>query len=168
MIFKKRFWVIAACLPAIPAWASETALLRCRAIADPMQRFACYEAIPVPATSSPAGAPTAKDPPKPASRPSPPPAAAPAGNGNAAAGFGLPERPPEIVRIESAVQGKFQGWEPNTRIRLANGQVWQIVDDSSAYCNCDHRKVAVRRGALGAFYLEIDGSNRSPRVKRVE
>jgi len=25
-----------------------------------------------------------------------------------------------------------------------------------------------RRGALGAFYLEIDGTNRSPKVKRLQ
>ena len=29
-------------------------------------------------------------------------------------------------------------------------------------------KVRVRRGALGAFFLEFEGSNRSPKVRRVQ
>jgi hypothetical protein len=43
----------------------------------------------------------------------------------------------------------FEGWRPNERIRLANGQVWQIADDSSSLLQRRDPKVTVRRGALG-------------------
>ena len=73
-----------------------------------------------------------------------------------------------LEAIESHIPGHFEGWEPRSRIRLANGQIWQISDDSRRYHDIQNPKVSVRRGALGAFYLEIEGTNSSPRVKRLQ
>ena len=70
--------------------------------------------------------------------------------------------------MESTIPGHFEGWGPGERIKLANGQVWQVVDDSRAYFNVDNPRVVVRRGMLGGFFLEIENSNRSPRVRRVQ
>jgi hypothetical protein len=70
--------------------------------------------------------------------------------------------------MESYIPGHFEGWGPNARIKLANGQVWQVVDQSSAFFNRDNPKVVVRRGMMGGFFLEIENSNRSPRVRRVQ
>ena len=54
--------------------------------------------------------------------------------------------------IESQIPGRFEGWQPNTRIRLANGQVWQVTDGSSRIYDVNNPKVEIRRGMLGAFY----------------
>jgi hypothetical protein len=72
------------------------------------------------------------------------------------------------VTIQSYIPGRFEGWGPNYRIRLANGQVWQVVDDSKGILQRQDPKVTVRRGLLGSFYLDFEGDNRSPRVKRIE
>lgn len=70
--------------------------------------------------------------------------------------------------MPSSVGPDFSGWRPNQHIRLANGQIWQIVDGTSVALPAGTRKVAVKRGALGSFYLDIEGLNTSPRVRRIE
>ena len=131
------------------ALADDAALLRCRGIAEASGRLACYDALVVP-------------------------------TGEARAVQGEPQQTPEqfgiegraskseLQAIESRIPGRFEGWEPRSRIQLANGQVWQIADDSSRYFYLDNPKVTIRRGVLGAFYLDIEGSNVSARVRRVQ
>jgi len=84
--------------------------------------------------------------------------------------FGLGAVPAETVQaIDSHIPGEFRGWEPRSRITLANGQVWEVNDGSrGALAPVVDPKVRVRRGMLGSFYLEIEGLNRSPRVKRIQ
>ena len=53
--------------------------------------------------------------------------------------------------------------EPGGTLLLA-----QMQFDSARYLDRVDPKVTIRRGALGAFYLDIEGDNRSPRVKRVQ
>ena len=122
--------------------------------------------------SAPAAASAATSVPAPAPAPAPapvvvtatPPAPAPAPDR-----FGLPERARnEPASIDSSVSADFVGWDPNTRIRLSNGQVWQVIDGSSGTLAPGQRKVTVTRGALGSFFLEFEGLNKSPRVRRVE
>jgi hypothetical protein len=142
-----------SCAVTANAAASDDALTRCRTIADSAARLACYDAIAIT-----------------------PPQSSPASSTKAAPALPTPEQfglqpkanPNEINSIESTFAGKFEGWGPGSRISLANGQVWQVADDSSAFCNCDNKKVLIRRGALGAFYLEIEGTNRSPKVRRLK
>ena len=130
------------------AAASDTDLRRCRAIAEGTQRLACYDALSL--------------------APAAPPAVVPAPAAAAAATFGLERQPPEMQEITSHIPGIFEGWQPKTRFRLANGQVWQVSDDSSAVYDLRDPKVTVRRAALSGFVLDIDGARRSPRVRRVE
>lgn len=134
------------------ALADDAAFLRCRGIADPAARLACYDALPVPVTE------TRAEPAKPAALPLEP-----------TAQFGLPPPPTVAERdtVESSIPGHFDGWQPNTRIRLANGQVWQIADGSSRTLDLNEPKVTIRRGLLGAFYLEFEGDNRTARVRRL-
>lgn len=142
------------------ALADEAGLQRCRAIADATARLACYDALAL----QPAPA-------KPAAAPAKPAAAAPAPDSRAtAAQFGLEDRKPApvLASIDSHIPGRFDGWGPGATIRLANGQSWQVADGSSGAHWIENPKVRVRRGALGAFYLEIEGTNRSPRVTRVQ
>jgi hypothetical protein len=142
-----------SCAATANAMASDDALTRCRAIADSAARLTCYDAIAIAPPQSSAASSAKAAPTQPAPEQ-----------------FGLQPKanPNEINSIESTFAGKFEGWGPNSRITLANGQVWQVADDSSAFCNCDNKKVLIRRGALGAFYLEIEGTNRSPKVRRLK
>jgi hypothetical protein len=74
-----------------------------------------------------------------------------------------------VQAVDSHIPGEFRGWEAGSRIKLANGQVWEVADGSrGALAPVIDPKVRVRRGVLGSFYLEIEGLNRSPRVRRVE
>jgi len=70
--------------------------------------------------------------------------------------------------VDSRLADSFDGWGPNSRVRLTNGQVWQVIDGSSVVLPPGSRKVRVKRGALGSFYLDIEGLKTSPRVQRVE
>lgn len=146
---------LALLLSSSATFADGAAIFRCRQLTEPAQRFACYEAIVVPTVAA-----------APAPQPSPPPAAAPP----SAAQFGLEQKttPAVLPYIESSIPGRFYGWGPNDKIVLANGQVWQISDDSRGALVSTDPKVTVRRGALGAFYLEIEGTNRSPKVRRAQ
>lgn len=135
------------------AVAQDSALQRCRALAEATQRLACYDAIPLPAAGTAAAAS---------------PAAAPRQTPQQ---FGLEAQQAaktQLDAIETTISGRFYGWGPGERIALANGQVWQVSDDSRGVLDVLNPKVRVRRGALGAFFLEFEGSNRSPKVRRVQ
>lgn len=151
--------LFAAVSPTTQAAADDAALLRCRAIVDAGPRLACYDALPVAgsaATSSrPAAAAAASSaaPSAPAQRDfGLPPAATPAG---------------EVNAVESVISGRFEGWLPEQQITLANGQVWRVADGSRATLNLNSPKVRVERGAFGSFHMVIEGTNHTPRVRRV-
>ena len=145
--------------------ADDAGLRRCRALADSAARLTCYDALPLDTQAAARQAPAPVAAPGRASPGSAPSAAA----RSTEARFGLASPPTEeLPAIESHIPGLFEGWRPNERIRLANGQVWQIADDSTSLLQRREPKVTVRRGALGAFYLDIEGDNRSPRVRRVQ
>lgn len=162
----KHTTCVTACalLAAGSAFADVYAELKaCRQINDVTRRMACYDGLPLAApaaVSAPAAVTAAIRPPAPAA------AAASA----ATAQFGIEDRnrPELAAAMDSGIPGRFEGWEPRDRIKLANGQVWQIVDDSRGVLYKTDPKVRVRRGAFGTFYLDIEGTNRSPRVTRVE
>lgn len=156
---------------SVQALASNDAILRCRALPVPAERFACYEAIVVaPPAGAAASAQAAVKPAPTAPGQLPPPQAAPSPPGASPSAFGLESRmsaAPLPPFIESTIRGRFQGWGPQDIIELANGQRWQISDDSRGVLVASDPKVKIRRGALGAFYLELEGTNRSPKVRRV-
>jgi len=142
-----------------PAMADDAALLRCRAIGDMPARVACYDAIPLAGAVAP-GAASA-------------PAAAPAAPPAVATTFGLSatqmRKPDEPNTLESTLLGSIDGWGPRTQFRLANGQVWRVIDDSSGSINqVDAPKVKISRNALGTMFLEIEGTTQAPRVRRVQ
>jgi hypothetical protein len=149
------------------ALADDTALLRCRGIPDSSARLACYDALVVtPAEVRAVDTPQGKPPVQPESR-----AAPQAPKQQATEQFGMEQKARKedtLETIESYIPGAFEGWKPRTRFALANGQVWQISDDSARVHYIDNPKVSIRRGALGSFYLEIEGTNISPRVKRLQ
>jgi len=144
----------AACTAA--GAADDAAVLRCRAVPEAAARLACYDALPT--TAGMVAAPAAA-------------VAAPAAVAPAAAApaqrFGF-ERKDELAEIASHIPGAFLGWGPRTRFTLANGQVWQVSDDSSAVYALRDPKVTVRRAAISGFEMDIEGAQRMPRVRRVD
>lgn len=158
------------------ALADDAALLRCRSIADATARLGCYDALPVTAAGgSAAGLPVnaGKVPAQTATRVQPvaPAVATQAAPPPAQTQFGLEDRAANkgaLDAIESTIPGDFEGWSARSTFKLANGQVWQVSDDSARAHYITNPKVRIRRGALGAFYIEIQGTNNSPRVKRVQ
>jgi hypothetical protein len=150
----------------------EAELLRCRAIAEAIPRVACYDAITLPAlmgaaaTGRVATVAAATAPASGVAAPAPASAAA----GDATRQFGMGDRPatPLPQSIESAIEGDFDGWAAGTRLRLANGQVWEVVDGSTAGYRLRNPKVRISRGMLGSFFLHLEGVSQSPRVRRVQ
>lgn len=138
--------------------ADDGALRRCRGIADATARLTCYDALPLPAPGAAASAA-----PPAAARP-----AAPVREASLLERFGLESRQPQADRIDSHIPGLFTGWDAKSQIRLANGQVWKVVDGSWLHGEWNNPKVSIRRGMLGSFYLDIEGESRSPRVQRVK
>jgi len=137
------------------ALADDAAMRACRTTADTTARLACYDRIELSAT--PVAAPAA-------------PALSPQES------FGLPASPmavraapQKIESIESTVVGNFEGWGPNTRFKLANGQTWRIADGSEAVLpQSGNQKVTITRNFIGTLFLKVEGSNQSPKVRRVE
>jgi hypothetical protein len=119
------------------ALADDTALLACRALTDSAARLACYDKIP---------------------------AAAPGQS------FGLEQNKSEAppASIESTIVGNFSGWGPSTIVTLANGQAWKVVDGSQADLPpASNPPVRIVRNLFGTMFLEIPGTNASPKVRRV-
>ncbi|MTV39296.1 hypothetical protein [Duganella radicis] len=165
--------LFALMLVSTAALADDAALLKCRQLEDGPVRLACYNAIVVnpaapavaPAAAANAAAPAAR-----AAVPAYTTVAAPT-EAEMAAMFG---REPEILKsarlqsIETSIAGPFDGWVRGQRIRLANGQVWKVVDDTEDVVELNNPKVTVKRGLLGAIFLDIEGAHRNPKVQRVQ
>jgi len=156
------------------ALADDAALLRCRQLADGPGRLACYNAIPVgaaaPAVSAAIAAPAAPAAPVMVAIAPGVSVAAPA-KADLESMFG---REPAVMKsiqldkVESTIPGYFDGWVAGQRIRLANGQVWKVVDGSDDVMELHDPKVTVKRGLLGAIFLDIEGAHRNPKVQRVQ
>lgn len=126
------------------AVAGDADLLRCRELPDGPVRLACYNAIQVGA------APVAV-----------PAVAAAHSVAPAAAKPAAPE-----VDVVTSIDGMFDGWVSGQSIRLANGQVWKVVDGSEySAAALKNPKVTIQRGVLGAIFLDIEGAHRSPKVR---
>jgi hypothetical protein len=74
----------------------------------------------------------------------------------------------EYTTLESKLLPPFNGWEKGTVLTLENGQRWQVTDSGSYWGALKQEPVPVKivPGALGSFFMEIDGAGR-PRVKLV-
>jgi len=135
------------------AFADDAALLKCRTLSDTATRVACYDAIPVGAAGP--GAATAVA-----------PARTPEQN------FGLEavkQREAQPASIRSTVVGDFDGWGPGSQIRLANGQVWRVIDGSDAVLpRTKDAAVTIERNVFGTLFLKVDGGNSSAKVRRVQ
>ena len=71
--------------------------------------------------------------------------------------------------IEANVVGEFTGFGSRKRYTLDNGQVWQQVDSATlAGVRKDNPRVRIRPGALGTWWMGVDGYNTQAKVQRVE
>lgn len=133
------------------ALADEGGMLRCRQLTDGAARLSCYDALPLGAAAAAPAAPSKAE---------------------LEQRFGKEQQaqPGRLDVIESTIVGEFDGWVPKQRIRLANGQTWTISDDSNEETLhiLSNPKVKIERGAMGAFYMDIDGTRTSPRVRRAK
>jgi len=134
----RQVWLAALLLTTSAAHADGD-LARCRALTDAAARLACYDALLL----GPSAAPTAQF------------------------GFSTPAPNAATEAIESYIPGRFDGWEAKARFELANGQVWQIIDSSRAAYVLQDPKIRIRRGAFGAYFMDIEGQESSPKVKRL-
>lgn len=156
---------------AAPIDALRQDLQRCRAIAEANVRLACFDALaapPVHAKAAASSAPTVASTASATATASPAPAAS--ATDAATASFGLEHRTSASAaeELHSRIPGPFTGWEPKTRWKLANGQVWQVADSSRAYYRLESPAVRITRGALGSFFMEISGVSHAVPVRRVE
>jgi hypothetical protein len=136
------------------ALADDAAILKCRALSDSASRVSCYDAIAVGATATaPATA---------LSTPAKTPDQA----------FGMETVRQQIEQpksIESTISGDFEGWRPGAQIKLANGQVWRVVDGSEQVLpRTSNPKVKIVRNMFGTMFLQVEGTNSSPKVRRVQ
>lgn len=149
---------LALLLACAGARADDAAMLACHALPGSAARLACYDAIPLDARAAapgPSRAPAAM--------------ATPAAAADAAQSFGLEaKRAAPPASIQNTIAGNFAGWGPNTQFTLANGQVWRVSDGSSADLPATtDPKVRIVRNLFGTMFLEIDGTNNSPKVRRI-
>lgn len=71
-------------------------------------------------------------------------------------------------RIQSRYDGTFNGWDGATVFRLENGQVWKQAESGRLSMKAERPVITIKRGWFGAFYLKVEGANKSIRVKRVQ
>lgn len=70
--------------------------------------------------------------------------------------------------VESTLPGAFQGFASGRVFTLANGQVWKQTDSTSlAGARGQDVGVRIRPGALGVWWMQVDGYNRQAKVERV-
>lgn len=67
--------------------------------------------------------------------------------------------------IHTRIAGTFRGWDSDTVFTLANGQRWQVADDSEMMMHSlDNPKVTLHKGFFGSWLLSVDGTHQSVRV----
>ncbi|MDN4058528.1 hypothetical protein QPK31_09880 [Massilia sp. YIM B02769] len=168
---KKALYLPLFLLASNAALADDAAVLKCRTLPDTAQRLACYDAMPVGAAaqaSVPAAIPAAPAAPS-AAVPAAAPATAAARTAEQNFGMEKAKKKDEADVMESTVVGTFSGWEGNTTIKLANGQVWRVVDGSSAVLpQQTNPAVRIKRGVFGVLYLQVVGQNPMARVRRIQ
>jgi hypothetical protein len=159
------FWGLLAAAVAAPAQADTAAMQRCRIVAEPAARLACYDAIALPGIGSRAGwgAPL----PGAATAAAAAPEAAPAAS-SPASSFGLPAAKPDADQLESRIVGLVESFPRGTRYRLENGQVWQVTETAMGFYQLQNPKVTITRGLLGNFYMQIEGVASTPKVRRLQ
>lgn len=69
--------------------------------------------------------------------------------------------------IRTEVRGEFRGWQKGDKIRLENGQVWEVIDGTLAIPPTPVAKITIEPGFMGSWLMKVDGYNAAARVRRV-
>jgi hypothetical protein len=72
--------------------------------------------------------------------------------------------------LESRLAGEFRGWSGQTNFKLENGQIWATAHKGDSYVYTpalQSPKVKIKPGAMGTFWLEIEGVNQRVRVRPI-
>lgn len=104
--------------------------------------------------------------------------AAPATAAPGAASTALPMQPEDrrgfrerldTREINARVAGTFNGWAGITEITLDNGQVWRVNDPNSRLRTgpVESPRVTLRAGALGSWWMIVEGFNTRAPVERI-
>ena len=168
--------LIAAAVPSAVAEDDlSEALAKCRSLSDTAERVACYDALAPHSAAAPANAST----PDAESVTEPPPVAdLVAADEPEAPAEPLPEDMDDRFGREqvsdavpdvlvSRIVGDYDGWSGNTVFRLENGQEWvQAEAGRWRHRGPPNPEVTIRRRAFGSYRLQVEGSNKTIRVKR--
>jgi len=68
--------------------------------------------------------------------------------------------------IHSQIDGAFNGWDGNTVVKLANGQVWQQTEYWYHYHYSYRPRVTITTS--GGYKMQVDGIPRAVRVERLK
>ncbi len=71
------------------------------------------------------------------------------------------------VAIESKVDGKFEGWDGETIVKLMNGQIWQQQEYYYHYHYAYNPKVLIYKSG-NSIKMKVDGINKAIRVSRLK
>lgn len=155
---------------------SEAELLKCLGIADAGARLACFDqsarALKAARATTPA-LPSAAARPAPAApavaiAPTGAPTAAPTAPAAAEDNFGRNKPVATPQELHSHIVGGFSGWRQGERVKLANGQVWQLLDNGTYIDELKDPKVVIRPGAMGAtYFMTVEGLRMQIRTRRV-
>lgn len=87
---------------------------------------------------------------------------------SARSGFFDRDREPVVSKID----GEFAGWSAGTRLRLANGETWRVIDTAEYYVPKSKATTApavvLAPGLLGGWYLQVEGHGPRAKVQRVD
>jgi hypothetical protein len=137
-----------ALLPGLSAADDTATLAQCAAVEDATVRLACYDALARRPVAAGASAPAAAA-----------PAVAPDS-------FGKPQA--VDPSLDARIVGSFITWKRGTLVKLDNGQVWKVVDESGEYYPDleDNPEVTITRGLTG-YRMTIKAIRKKVGVKRV-
>ncbi|WP_018624527.1 hypothetical protein [Kangiella aquimarina] len=166
----------------ITAWANFAAAAStpedCAAITDDTKRLACYDQFlknrQAPAKPEPAAQPAKPaDPAKPAmpeQAQKPAPKAEVVSKKDRVEEFGK-ERMREEGKLDSLTAtaiGSFHEWKDGLKIKLDNGQVWEIIDSRTGFYKIQNPTVIIDKGFMNSYRMQVKGRNQRYSVIRIK
>jgi len=148
----------------------EQEIEKCAAITNAAERLFCFDSLAA-RMKSPAATAQRTVTPKSAGTPAASPTTRPAPQAeqeNDDFGLEMQQVRESADQIQSRFDGSFTGWSGATVFRLENGQVWKQAESGRLSLKAERPMITIRRGWFGAYYLNVEGANKSIRVKRVK
>lgn len=71
----------------------------------------------------------------------------------------------EYTTVDARIAGEFRGWQPRMVFTLDNGQRWQVTSSESYVTSSEPGpKVKIVPGALGTFWMHVEGHRQRAKV----